>query len=157
MRDTLELSPHSLSPHSLPPNWPDVAHGVLWDGHTNRSIHEAVPTPGSARHLHERQWEWNASAIPGATIGDWLTFAGRDNFTIVLANSSGCTVGPDVTILTAPGFAITEIDGEGGHTYRRVRIGSHGHAGGYLIGANADAFHSVDVGRGPILEDCDFS
>ena len=63
-----------------------------------------------------------------------------------------------------PGFAITEIDGEGGHVYRRVRVGSHGrqHAEDsgdhrYLVGANADAFHSVDVGRGPLLEDCDFS
>jgi len=150
MRYTLELSPRSL-----PPTWPDIAHGVLWDGRTNHSIHEFVPSPGGARHLHERQWEWNTS-IPGATVGDWVTFAGRDNFTIVLANSSACSV-EDVVILTAPGFAITEIDGEGGHAYRRVRIGSHGRAGGYLVGANADAFHSVDVGHGPLLEDCDFS
>jgi hypothetical protein len=67
-----------------------------------------------------------------------------------------------VAILTAPGFAITEIDGGGGHTYRRVRVGSHGRAGhaggeGYLVGANADAFHSADVAAGPLLEGCDFS
>ena len=146
-----------LSPRSLPLAWPDVAHGVLWDGKTNWSLHEGIPTPGSARHLQGRQWSWSTS-IAGATVGDWVTFAGRDNFTIVVANSSGCTV-KDVTILTSPGFAITEIDGGGGHVYRRVRVGSHGQPSGdrYLVGANADAFHSVDVEHGPLLEGCDFS
>ncbi len=29
--------------------------------------------------------------------------------------------------------------------------------GFYSAGANADAFHSVDVAAGPLLEECDFS
>ena len=79
---------------------------------------------------------------------------------MTIANSSLCTL-DDVTILSAPGFAVTEIDGPGGHAYRRVRIGSHGAqpAGSWplLVGANADALHSVDVEAGPLVEACDFS
>ena len=48
-----------------------------------------------------------------AQVGDFLTFAGRDNYTVVVANSTRCIL-VDLTILSAPGFAITEIDGEGG-------------------------------------------
>ena len=79
---------------------------------------------------------------------------------MTIGNSSLCTLA-DVTILSAPGFAVTEIDGPGGHAYRRVRIGSHGAqpAGSWplLVGANADALHSVDVATGPLVEACDFS
>ena len=158
-RYTLELA--NLS---LPVFWGDVAHGVLWHGVTNRSKHEGVPSPGGAQRIGgagSRTYAWNAS-VPGAVVGDYMTFAGRDNYTVVVANSSRCTMS-DVVILSASGFAITEIDGAGGHRYHRVRIGSHG-AGmqpssgqPLLVGANADALHSVDVEIGPELVDCDFS
>ena len=156
VRYTLELAPRSL-----PLRWPDVAHGVLWSGVTNRSKHEAVPTPGAAVPLGGNRFSWTSAAIPGAEAGDYVTFAGRDNYTVVVANSTCCALA-DVAILSAPGFAITEIDGAGGHTYTRVRVGSHGaQAAGSeqprLVGANADAFHSVDVAHGPLLDSCDFS
>ena len=149
---------------SLPISWGDVAHGVLWSGATNRSKHEGVPSPGGAQRIGgagSRTYSWNAS-VPGAVVGDYMTFAGRDNYTVVVANSSSCTM-TDVVILSAPGFAITEIDGEGGHRYERVRIGSHGtgmqpsSGQPLLVGANADALHSVDVAHGPTLVGCDFS
>jgi hypothetical protein len=57
------------------------------------SKHEGVPGLGGARHLHGRRWAAIVSAaIAGARVGDYVTFAGRDNFTLVLANSSRCLI-----------------------------------------------------------------
>ena len=38
----------------------------------------------------------------------------------------------------------------GGHVYRRIKVTR---APGYMIGSNADCFHSIDVGVGPTIID----
>ena len=47
-----------------------------------------------------------------------------------------------------------ELDGDGGHTYRRINVTR---AHGYMIGSNADGFHSIDVGTGPTIVDSEIS
>lgn len=54
--------------------------------------------------------------------------------------------------------AIVEAGGEGGHTYRGVRVVRRPDAKPMrLLAANADGFHSSCVRRGPTLEDSEFS
>ena len=48
---------------------------------------------------------------------------------------------------------VGEMDGGGGHTYRRLQIVPRG---GRIIDCNADGLHSSDVDRGPTLESCHF-
>jgi hypothetical protein len=56
----------------------------------------------------------------------------------------------DVTTLTSLGLNFYELDGDGGHVYRRIKVTR---APGYMIGSNADCFHSIDVGVGPSIVD----
>ena len=46
------------------------------------------------------------------------------------------------------GQAIYEVDGEGGNVFNNITIAP---SEGYLIGSNADGFHSTDVATGPTL------
>ena len=45
-------------------------------------------------------------------------------------------------------MAIYEVDGEGANVYDSITIAP---SPGYLIGSNADGFHSTDVAQGPAL------
>lgn len=62
----------------------------------------------------------------------------------------------DITIYAAPHMALVEVGGAGGNVYRRCKVvrrpGTR-----RLIACNADVFHSTKVGRGPLIEECEFS
>lgn len=66
----------------------------------------------------------------------------------------------NVTIYSAPHMGIVEADGGGGNIYRNVKIIPGDPPAGAtrerLLSANADAFHSASMERGPILEGCFF-
>ena len=99
----------------------------------------------------------NMRPINNASVGTRMVYYGREDLTYVVANSSQI-ITEDVTIHSATGFAIVELDGACGHTYRRVRlIRMQGEEDPLLIASNADAFHSNDCGRGPLIEDCELS
>jgi hypothetical protein len=87
--------------------------------------------------------------IVGAKEGDAITMMLRQYHTYVVGNSSAVTT-EDVTVHSTKGLNFYELDGEGGHTYRRIR---YVRRDGQLIASNADAFHSIDVAKGPTLED----
>ena len=50
-------------------------------------------------------------------------------------------------------MAIAELDGAGGHTFRRVTLAPRN---GRIISSNADAFHSADVDTAATLDHCHF-
>jgi hypothetical protein len=77
----------------------------------------------------------------------------RQYHTYTIGNSSHCT-SEDITIYSSKGLNLYELDGEGGHTYRRV---ANKRRDGQLISSNADCFHSIDVGVGPLLEDSELA
>ena len=119
----------------------------------------SVPSVGSSYHmLNERDAVAEMPAMldaDGASIakvGDFITYSGRDWYTYTLANSSNVTTF-DVTIHSSSGFTIVELDGECGHTYRRVNVVRRE---GYMIASNGDVFHSSDCARGATIEDSIF-
>ena len=50
-------------------------------------------------------------------------------------------------------MAIAELDGAGGHVFRRVTLAPRN---GRIISSNADAFHSADVDTAATLDHCHF-
>lgn len=88
-----------------------------------------------------------------AAVGDSLTYMLRQAHTVAIGNSSKVVM-EDVTTLTTLGLNFYELDGDGGHTYRRINVTR---APGYMIGSNADGFHSIDVGTGPHIVDSEIS
>ena len=93
------------------------------------------------------------TTIPGARVGDVVTYAGTYYWTLAISNSSGIVV-EDVSIFSASGMAIVELDGACAHTYRRVRVVPRD---GYMIASNRDILHSADCEHGPLVEQCTFS
>lgn len=88
-------------------------------------------------------------------IGDYLAIIFRRGRAIHIDRCEGMLL-EDLTLYASPGMGILETGGEGGNTYRRVRLirrpgTKRLHAG------MADGFHSALVARGPTIEDCEFS
>jgi hypothetical protein len=88
-----------------------------------------------------------------AAVGDSLTYMLRQAHTVAIGNSSKVVL-EDITTLTTLGLNFYELDGEGGHIYRRINVTR---APGYMIGSNADGFHSIDVANGPTIVDSEIS
>ena len=64
-----------------------------------------------------------------------------------------CLCRQDVAIHAAGDMAIAELDGAGGHTFRRVTLAPRN---GRIISSNADAFHSANVDTAATLDHCHF-
>jgi len=100
---------------------------------------------------------WSKPMGPGVqpvAVGDLIAFrgAGRHNLTIV--NSTRMHI-EGVTIQNAGSFAVWENGGAGGNRYTiSVRRGPRpqGAVSDPLLSSTADAFHSSNVRRGPIVE-----
>jgi hypothetical protein len=84
---------------------------------------------------------------PAPAAGDMMTFKASVGHTYVVANCTGIVTNL-LTIHAAGWMAVYEVDGLGGNTFKSLRIEPDD---GYLIGSNADAFHSTDVATGPTL------
>lgn len=93
-----------------------------------------------------------------AVVGDWIAFRGRGVTDIEIKGCSEMVI-DGVTILSGSGFCIHEIGGEGGNrytytvTYAPAPDGAENRP---LMACNADAFHSRNMRKGPILENCLF-
>ncbi|HBC87102.1 MAG TPA: hypothetical protein DCZ94_09125 [Lentisphaeria bacterium] len=93
----------------------------------------------------------------GAVVGDLLVLRGKSGkMGIRLINCSDMVV-EKVTLWSAPGIGLQEIGGEGGNKYNGFTVTrGPAPAGGAerLISSAADAFHSSNVRRGPLVENC---
>lgn len=100
-----------------------------------------------------------ASPLPKADlIGSPIAWRGNGTADIRIYQSARMQM-LDLDIRNAIGFCIHESGGEGGSFYRYKVTRGPAPAGATeapLFSANADAFHSSNVRRGPTLEDCVF-
>ena len=91
-------------------------------------------------------------------VGDLVAWRGRLSADVFLNRCAEMRM-EDLVFLSASGFCIHENGGAGGSYYRyAVRRGPipDGAEEAPLLSANADAFHSSNVRRGPTLERCHF-
>jgi hypothetical protein len=90
-------------------------------------------------------------------LGDLASWRGVRRLDITVLNCAHMKIF-DVTIVNGSGFCIHEIGGEGGGFYRyKVTYGPKPVGSTKpLRSADADAFHSNSVRKGPTLEDCVF-
>lgn len=88
-------------------------------------------------------------------IGDYVTVQGRIGGSLTSVECEKMRF-EDLTFYGAPGFGIHEREGAGGNAYRRCRI-IRAPGTCRLLAANADMFHSYDMGQGPLIEGCEFS
>jgi hypothetical protein len=114
-----------------------------------------APWPTSWESLGPLRFRLRMRPVRNASTGTILTYHGREYLTYVVANSSAVLT-EHVTIHSATGFAIVELDGECGHTYRHVRVARRKEQQPLMIASNADSFHSNDCARGPTIEHCEF-
>ncbi len=90
--------------------------------------------------------------------GDPVSWRGGGRADITLYRSAKMKL-LDVRIESGIGFCVHESRGEGGNQYRYTVTRGPVPAGAEeppLLACNADAFHSSDVRKGPLLEDCLF-
>ncbi len=96
--------------------------------------------------------------IHPAVVGDWIAFRGRLETDIALNECSEMFM-DGVKIQSGSGFCIHETGGEGGNRYTYNVTYAPAPAGADkrpLMACNADAFHSRNMRKGPILENCLF-
>jgi hypothetical protein len=124
--------------------------------HASRPPRGFVPIRGERGEGGGQMYTANQQPMHNASVGTRVVFYGREYLTYVVANSSGVLT-RDVTIHSATGFAIVELDGECGHVYRRVRLIRRPGDDPLLIASNADGFHSSDCAKGPLIEDSELS
>jgi hypothetical protein len=126
----------------------------LWNGAgAERWVKGRAPMPPLSKLTKEADGTWSTTAgfpeISGAQVGDALTVMLRQWHTYVIGNSSS-VLSEDITIYSAKSLNFYELDGGGGHVYRRVKNLRRDRQ---LISSNADCFHSIDVAVGPTIMD----
>jgi hypothetical protein len=100
----------------------------------------------------------SGGGVQSVTPGDLVAFRGSGEHNISVLNSTGVRL-EGVTVYNSPAFAVFEADGEGLNHYRiSVKPGPRpaGARSDPLFSSAADAFHSVNVRHGPVLENCHF-
>ena len=141
-------------------SWGAIAQWWLWSGVGAERWVKA--SPGFSRPtfgMFANSTGGGFRSLPGfptlgnAQAGDAMTMMLRQYHTYTIGNSTLVT-NEDITIYSSKGLNFYELDGEGGHTYRRV---ANRRREGQLISSNADCFHSIDVAVGPLLEDSELA
>ncbi len=91
-------------------------------------------------------------------VGDYMAFRGRGQTDVLLDNCADSRI-EDVTFQSASGFVVHESGGDGGNYFRYNVLRGPKPTGATiapLLSANADAFHSSGVRKGPIVENSRF-
>jgi hypothetical protein len=102
---------------------------------------------------------WNIPAGPvlhPVALGDLMGFRGTGPHNVTIVNCTRVSLF-DVTIYNAGSFAVWEAGGDGDNHYAiTVKRGPRppGAVTDPLFSSTADAFHSTDVRKGPVLEQC---
>ena len=150
----------SLPLDKLDGSWGAMSQWWLWSGvGADRWVKSSPPFPLPKYSMFASSGNGSFKSLPGfpllgnAERGDSLTIMLRQYHTYTIGNSSAVT-SEDITIYSSKGLNFYELDGEGGHIYRRV---ANKRRDGQLISSNADCFHSIDVAIGPLLEDSELA
>jgi len=91
----------------------------------------------------------------GAQVGDRIALFIRNGIAIGIHGSSRMCL-DQVTVFTSPGYAFWEAEGGGGNRYTQCRI-IRKPGTTRLITTVADGFHSYQVRKGPVIENCEFN
>lgn len=150
---TFQLVQRSLDFMALNGSLGPIAQSWLWTGQGDKKWATGrvrMPASSQLRQVQPGVYV-TEPGFPGmnAKVGDSVTYMLRQAHTYVIGNSSNVT-SEDVTTLSALGLNFYELDGEGAHVYRRIKVSRRP---GYMIGSNADCFHSIDVAHGPTIID----
>jgi hypothetical protein len=97
-------------------------------------------------------------AVHAVEVGDLMAFRGAGRHNVTVMNCEGMDL-TGVTITSAGSFAVLESGGDGrNHYIVTVKRGPRpaGASVDPLFSSSADAFHSVAMRHGPIVEDCYF-
>ncbi|MEK6793768.1 MAG: right-handed parallel beta-helix repeat-containing protein [Spirochaetota bacterium] len=94
--------------------------------------------------------------IGAAHKGDRFVFPDRTMRMVFNLNGCGSVSLENITIYGAPHMAVTEAGGEGGNSYRGIKVVRRPGTKRKIV-CNADIFHSIKVKRGPRIENCEFS
>ena len=105
---------------------------------------------------------WKKNQGPSANVvavGDLIAFRGAGHTTVALMNTSNMHL-TDITLYSGPGMAFREQEGDGDNHYdhlvvkRGPRIGAA--TTDPLLSSTADAFHSLNMRKGPTVENSYF-
>ena len=137
---------------------------ICWDPHTQLSLglkklaytsgSPTIQGPRHIKHLGGRSYELgiigNASDL--YRPGDIVTISPRAGHTVLLTNSSSCTI-EGLTIHGSSDMTLVEYGGGGAHTWRGNRVvrNTTKLPLGLLV-SNADIFQSSGCERGPLVE-----
>ena len=106
--------------------------------------------------------DWGRPIRDTAKVGDFIVLTGQSKSPhgIYLTNCSGMVL-DSVSVHASTSFAILEVGGDGGNTYRNVRIvpgpTPAGATEARLLASNADGIHSKHTNRGPTIEGCEMN
>jgi len=130
--------------------WPPI---IVFDGKT-RTI-RCTPcgwgSPPAGTKVSDGVYRFNVCP-DNVQVGDIMIGSARYGFTYSLSNSS-LIVSQDINIQAAGYFSVVEANGEGGNTYRRIRVVSP--YNDRPLPSNADGFHSANAKKGPLIENCE--
>ena len=98
------------------PQWWSPAGKIVYNGWQDKVSASATAPDGSFNFTQQGSIKSNA-----LSPGDKVTLIIRQGFTLLLHNSSRCSV-QDVTLFSASFMAICEFDGRGAHHYSGVRV-----------------------------------
>jgi hypothetical protein len=138
--------------------------GYLFDSRTRRWKHGTYDLYGQKIQRlgadHFRVY-WNVPAGPRlhpVAVGDLMAFRGSGPHNVTIVNSTRVSL-IGVTVYNAGSFAVWESGGDGDNHYSiTVKRGPRPPeaVSDPLFSSTADAFHSTDVRKGPVLEQCYF-
>lgn len=103
-------------------------------------------TPQMLKRLGPKRY--SATLRQAVNVGDQVVMTIWRGFTYVVSNSSR-VITQDVAVHAGGYMAIAEMDGRGGHVYRRVQLIPRN---GRLLSSNADGFHSSDMDYAPLFD-----
>ena len=139
--------------------FPAKAIGYLFDAKTRWWKPGAYDLYGTAiQRLGPDRFRVDWNRPQPATPGDLVAFRGSGPHNVTLVNCARMQI-DGVTIYNAATFAVWESQGDGDNHYSvAVKRGPRpsGARTDPLLSSTADAFHSVEMRKGPVLEHCEF-
>ena len=135
-----------------------IVSGIRWDASTQLELGRIRLHYNSSqreiKHLGGRSYRLGIGFGGNATIykGEIVTVVPRAGHTVLLTNSSSCTV-EGLTVHGSSDMALVEYGGGGAHTWRGNRVVRNATKRPMgMLASNADVFQSSGCERGPLFE-----
>ena len=155
--DPRAIQPERMNQGMIGPECASWTKGSRSSDHEQRPWSRGLPNghacpSGAVKQLGPRYFSAEVGKRGTPAVGDQFVKYAWKGMSYVVANSSAVLT-QDVAIHAAGDMAIAEMDGAGGHTFRRVDLSPRN---GRIISSNADAFHSSDMDTAATLDGCHF-